>query len=62
MGFRDFRDKVDRYFGFDKEEVKGIIIATIIFAFIISYREWGYGQAFEIDIGLKNPLEIVSLY
>lgn len=54
MGFRDFKDKVDRYFRFDREEVKGIIIATLIFAFIISYREWGYGQAFEMDVGLKN--------
>ena len=30
------------------------IIKTIFFAFIISYREWGYGQAFEINVGLKN--------
>ena len=54
MGFHNFKDKVNRYFGFDKEEVKGIIIATLIFAFIISYRGWGYGQAFEINVGLIN--------
>ena len=54
MSFRDFKDKVDRYFGFDREEVKGIIIAALIFAFIISYKEWGYGQVFEVGVGLKN--------
>ena len=63
MGFRDFQDKVKRYFKFSKEEVTGILIAALVFGFIASYREWGYGAEFEFFVGLKNLINatIISL-
>ncbi|MBI2651251.1 hypothetical protein HYX01_02175 [Candidatus Woesearchaeota archaeon] len=50
----DFKDKVQRYFKFTPLEVKNLIIAVSAIAFIISFREWGYGREFSFRIGLFN--------
>ena len=52
--FFDLKDKVKRYFEFSNDEIKGMVVATIIVGFIISFKEWGYGDKFDAMIGLKN--------
>jgi Zn-dependent protease len=54
MGLNNFRDKLNKYFSFTRKEVSGIVVASIIFGFIVSYRDWGYGDEWELFVGLKN--------
>ena len=50
----DLADKVKRYFKFTPLELRSLIIATLVIAFIISFKEWGYGSDFNIGVGLFN--------
>ncbi len=50
----DFVDKIKRYYYFDSEEIKGIIFATLIIGFIISFKFWGPDNKFDLIYGLKN--------
>ena len=55
--FNDLKDKVRRYFKFSKEETKAIIITTLAYAFIISFKQWGPGPGkVELLYGLGNLL------
>lgn len=54
MGFRDFLYSAKKHFQFDRKEIIGILTAALVFGFITSYREWGYGDEFELFVGLKN--------
>ena len=47
-------DKLNRYFTFNPEEIKGILGSTLIIAFIISFKLWGPGNEFNFAYGLKN--------
>jgi len=51
--FNDLRDKIKRYFRFSREETKAVIIAILVYGFIISFRQWG-GVEFQFFAGLKN--------
>lgn len=53
MNFRNFKDKVNRYFWFSKEEWKNFIIGVIICGFIFSFDKWG-DKTPNILIGLTN--------
>jgi len=44
-----------KYFRFDKEEIKTIIILALAFGFMFSFKEWGVDQ-FEVVSGLLNWL------
>ena len=35
-------------------EILGIIISALLFGFIVSFREWGPGDSFELGYGLRN--------
>ncbi|HLD06246.1 MAG TPA: hypothetical protein VJC16_01795 [Candidatus Nanoarchaeia archaeon] len=55
MGWFDLKDKIKRYYRFSPEEIKGLVIATLIIGFIVSFKDWGY-EAFDAAIGLRNLL------
>ena len=40
----DLADKIKRYFMFTPLEIRSLIIAVLITAFVFSFREWGYGD------------------
>jgi Zn-dependent protease len=44
---------VKRYFRFNPDEIKGLVITTIIFGFMLSFREWG-AEEFNLSAGLIN--------
>jgi len=50
----DLTDKIKRYFRFTPLEIRSLIIAVLVIAFIISFKEWGYGDVFSFRIGLFN--------
>ncbi len=53
MGGRTYIDTVKRYFWFSKTEIKSLAIVILVFAFIFSFREWGY-ETFDFWIGVAN--------
>jgi len=50
----DLWDKIKRYYKFTPSELRGIIIAIFVVAFIISFSDWGYGDAVDISLGFFN--------
>jgi len=50
----DLLDKIKRYFKFTPLEIRSLIIAIVVIAFIISFSEWGYGDVFSFRTGLFN--------
>ncbi len=59
--FHDLKDKTKLYFKFSKEELKGIIIIILAFAFIISFKEWGPGDEFQFFYGLKSFFKAILM-
>ena len=59
--FFDLKDKVKRYFAFSNEEIKGMVVATLIIGFIISFKEWGYGDKFDALVGLRNLFSSIMI-
>lgn len=53
MPLRNYLDKVRRYFWFRPKELGGLAFAALVFAFILSFREWG-AEAFDTSTGLQN--------
>ncbi len=53
MGVTNYIGKVKNNFAFSKEELRNIILTIFAFAFILSFKEWGY-EAPSVVIGLKN--------
>ena len=59
----DLTDKIRRYYKFTPHELRGLIIAILIVAFIISFKEWGTAS-FDPAAGfynLFNAILIVAL-
>ena len=50
----DLQYKVKKYFSFTPAEIRGLIIAIIVVAFIISFKDWGDGDAVDVALGLFN--------
>jgi len=48
-----FSYAVKKYYGFDKDELKGMAVAIVIIAFIVSFDEWGVDK-FDLMYGLRN--------
>ncbi|MAG91526.1 hypothetical protein CMO83_02520 [Candidatus Woesearchaeota archaeon] len=56
----DLTDKIKKYYKFSIHEVRGFVIAILIIAFIISFREWG-GASFDLSTGLFNLFNAVLI-
>jgi len=48
-------DRIKKYYRFDIDELKGIVISSLILGFAISFREWGL-ERFNLIYGLYNLL------
>src|SRR3989338_204497 len=55
----DLWDKLKRYFAFTPDEIKGLAIAVLATAFIISFNDWGKGSEANIPLGFLNFLSAV---
>ena len=51
--WRNFVDKVKRYFPPESFEKRGLLITIILLGFMFSFRDWGTTQ-FDVTLGLKN--------
>ena len=49
----DLIDKMNKYYTFTKYEIRGLIIAILAVAFIISFDKWG-GEKFDFAVGFFN--------
>jgi hypothetical protein len=56
----DVTDKIKRYYMFTPSELRGIVIAILVVAFIISFSEWGTNQV-NIGLGLFNFFNAVLI-
>lgn len=52
--FVDLVDKIKRYYSFTPYELRGFLIATVAISFVISFRQWGPGERFDLAAGLFN--------
>ena len=57
----DMLDKIKRYFYFTPLEIRSLITAILVIAFIFSFREWGYGSDFNLKIGMLNFFNAVLI-
>ena len=57
----DLKDKIKRYYGFTPLEARSLAIAILVTAFVFSFKEWGYGSAFDFKIGLFNYFNAVLI-
>jgi hypothetical protein len=57
----DLADKIKRYFKFTPLEIRSLIIAILVVAFIISFKEWGYGTNFSFRIGMFNYFNAILI-
>lgn len=55
MGWVNFADKYQRYGRLSKKESLGLLVSTVVLAFIFSFREWGV-EEFNFSIGIQNFL------
>src|SRR3989344_5281741 len=55
----DLWDKLKRHFAFTPDEIKGLAIAVLATAFIISFNDWGKGSEANIPLGFLNFLSAV---
>ena len=56
----DMLDKIKRYYRFTQHELRGLIIAVIAIAFLISFDEWGK-ESFNFGVGLYNFFNAVLI-
>ena len=57
----DLRDKIKRYYGFTPLEARSLAIAVLVTAFVFSFKEWGYGSAFDFKIGFFNYFNAILI-
>ena len=60
MKGRTYFDTLRRYFWPSKEEIKGLAIVVLVFAFIFSFREWGE-ETFDLFVGLANLFRAIII-
>jgi hypothetical protein len=53
VSFPEVIERVKEFYNFDKQELFGLLIATIVIGFIFSFRHWGEDQ-FNLAYGFKN--------
>lgn len=57
----DLIDKIKRYFMFTPLEIRSLIIAILITAFVFSFKEWGYGAEFSFGVGMFNYFNAILI-
>ena len=57
----DLGDKIKRYFMFTALEIRSLIIAILVTAFVFSFKDWGYGSVFDFHLGLFNFFNAVLI-
>jgi len=58
--WRNFTDKMRRYFKFSTKEILSMLLTTVVLAFILSFREWGIDQ-FNIVSGFFNLFNTILI-
>ena len=58
--WRNFVDKVKRYFPLEGFEKRGMILSILILSFIFSFRDWGVDK-FDLSYGISNLLVTIIL-
>ena len=53
VSFKELKDRVKTFFGFSKEEIKGVLIGVLLVGFIFSFRNWGL-EKFNPAFGFQN--------
>jgi len=53
ISWHEYKDRIKRYFWFNKTETRDFILIIFIFAFILSFDQWGSAQ-FNAVSGVKN--------
>ncbi|TKJ17471.1 hypothetical protein CEE44_02970 [Candidatus Woesearchaeota archaeon B3_Woes] len=61
FSFRNFISKFRHYFRFNKSEIEASVISVLVLAFIVSFGEWGAGDAFDFNVGLINLFESIII-
>ncbi|MBI1934971.1 hypothetical protein HYS31_00880 [Candidatus Woesearchaeota archaeon] len=56
----DLKDKIKRYYGFSRHELRGLAIAILVIAFVISFKEWG-ADKFNPSIGIFNFFKAILI-
>ncbi|MEK6949882.1 MAG: hypothetical protein AABX34_06675 [Nanoarchaeota archaeon] len=57
----DLADKIKRYFMFTPLEIRSLITAVLVTAFVFSFREWGYGDDFSLRVGFFNYFNAILI-
>ena len=60
MSFRNYFDKVKRYFLFSAGEWGSFLLAVVVLAFIVSWTMWG-DVVFDLVVGFQNLLRAAVL-
>lgn len=58
--WRNFMDKVRRYWPLESFEKRGMVLTILVLSFIFSFREWGVDK-FDFSYGMSNLLITVVL-
>jgi hypothetical protein len=53
VSFPELIERIKEFYNFDKQEIFGLLVVTLIMGFIFSFRNWGEEQ-FNLIFGLKN--------
>lgn len=56
----DLVDKIKRYYKFTPYELRGFVIAILVIAFVISFKEWGT-TTFDFTAGIKNLFNAILI-
>lgn len=60
MNWRNYKDKLKKYFWFSREELTHFGIVVLVLALIYSWNDWGT-DTFDIAFGFKNLLIAILL-
>lgn len=60
MSWNNYKDKVNRYFGFSKVELNNFIVTVLIFAFMFSFTQWGAVE-FDAQEGVRNLIGAILI-
>ncbi len=55
----DLRYNLRNYFSFKTVEYRGLILTTLILAFVISFKQWGVGPNVDLVVGMTNFLNAI---
>ena len=56
----DLIDKIKRYYTFTGHEIKGLAITILVFAFVISFKDWG-DKTFNLAAGIFNLFNAILI-